>query len=135
MTAPGGGGTALRPSLTRRDVLVGACEFACSHIHNCHIGVAVLQEVVHGACNKYGTWQNNHIDLAAVQDAASALLAARVGADMLLLLTDAPAVYDPSKWPKEKVPIKSPVKAAELLGSGDFARGSMGPKVRGCGAQ
>ena len=65
------------------------------------------------------------------QDAASALLAAQVGADMLLLLTDAPAVYDPAKWPQEKAPVRSPIKAAELLGSGAFARGSMGPKVRG----
>ncbi len=63
------------------------------------------------------------------QDAASALLGAQVGADMLLLLTDAPAVFDPARWPAERVPVRSPVQARELLASGDFARGSMGPKV------
>jgi carbamate kinase len=34
------------------------------------------------------------------QDAASALLAAEIKADIMLLLTDAPAVFDPRKWPK-----------------------------------
>ena len=37
------------------------------------------------------------------KDAASALVAELVGADMLLLLTDAPHVFDPRKWPQEKV--------------------------------
>ena len=37
------------------------------------------------------------------KDAASALLARLVGADMLLLLTDAPAVLDPTKWPAKQV--------------------------------
>ena len=66
------------------------------------------------------------------QDAASALLGAQVGADMLLLLTDAPAVYDPARWPAERAPVRSPIQARALLASGDFARGSMAPKVRFC---
>lgn len=36
------------------------------------------------------------------KDAASALLAELVGAEMLLLLTDAPHVFDPRKWPDGK---------------------------------
>ena len=46
-----------------------------------------------------------------------------------MLLTDAPAVYDPSKWPKEKAAVPSPITVEKLLSLGDFAGGSMGPKV------
>lgn len=65
------------------------------------------------------------------QDAASALLAAQIKADILLLLTDAPAVYDPQKWPHEKAAVPSPITPERLLRLGDFAGGSMGPKVGG----
>ena len=63
------------------------------------------------------------------QDAASALLAAEVGADALLLLTDAAAVFDPRKFPGERAPVPSPTSPDALLELGSFSAGSMGPKV------
>lgn len=65
-----------------------------------------------------------------LQDAASALLAAQIHTDCLLLLTDAPAVYNPQTWPDKKEPVPSPITPAALMALGDFAAGSMGPKVR-----
>lgn len=62
------------------------------------------------------------------KDAASALLAEQLGAQWLVMLTDADAIYDPGKWPDEKVPIPSPVKCSEAE-QREFASGSMGPKV------
>ena len=67
--------------------------------------------------------------LALAQDAASALLATQIKADILLLLTDAPAVFNPQKWPREKLPVPSPISPDQLLQLGSFAGGSMGPKV------
>ncbi|KAK9834964.1 hypothetical protein WJX81_000129 [Elliptochloris bilobata] len=64
------------------------------------------------------------------KDAASALLAAEVGAEALLLLTDAPAVFDPRKWPDKQAPVPSPISPEALLELGDFSAGSMGPKVQ-----
>jgi carbamate kinase len=61
------------------------------------------------------------------KDLASALLAADVGADALLILTDVDAVY--SNWgttQQRAIRRASP----DALKSGDFAAGSMGPKVR-----
>lgn len=63
------------------------------------------------------------------QDAASALLAAEVGADALLLLTDAAAVFDPRKFPSERAPVPSPTSPDALLELGSFSAGSMGPKA------
>ena len=63
------------------------------------------------------------------QDKAAALLGEQVKSDFLLLLTDAPAVYDPRGWPAKKEPVPSPITPAALRSLGDFAAGSMGPKV------
>jgi carbamate kinase len=64
------------------------------------------------------------------KDAASSLLAVRLGAAALLLLTDAPCVYDPDRWPDDKVPVPSPltVAAARALVA-RLPAGSMAPKV------
>lgn len=62
------------------------------------------------------------------KDAASALLAARIGASWLVMLTDADAVYDPQRWPAERVPLRSPITAGELEVL-QFEAGSMKPKV------
>jgi carbamate kinase len=60
------------------------------------------------------------------KDATSALLAEQLAADQLLLLTDVDAVVDGWGTPDAR-PIGQ-VAAAELA-AGDFAAGSMGPKV------
>ena len=65
-----------------------------------------------------------------LQDAAAALLGAQVQTDFLLLLTDAPAVYDPRSWPSKKEPVPSPITPDALRRLGSFAAGSMGPKVQ-----
>lgn len=65
-----------------------------------------------------------------LQDAAAALLGAQVQTDFLLLLTDAPAVYDPRSWPSKKEPVPSPITPDALRRLGSFAAGSMGPKVK-----
>ncbi|CAL8467155.1 g6691 [Coccomyxa elongata] len=75
-------------------------------------------------------WRRHGVEAVIDKDAASALLAAQIKADILLLLTDAPAVFDPQTWPKEKVPVPSPISPDELLQLGSFAGGSMGPKVQ-----
>ena len=64
-----------------------------------------------------------------LQDAAAALLGAQIHTDFLLLLTDAPAVYDPRSWPAKKEPVPSPITPDALRRLGNFASGSMGPKV------
>lgn len=60
------------------------------------------------------------------KDLASALLARQLGADMLLLLTDVDAVY--LDFGKREARAIARVGAAALRG-GQFASGSMGPKV------
>jgi carbamate kinase len=61
------------------------------------------------------------------KDLASALLAADIGADALLIATDVDAVYADWGTP-EQHPIRQTTPAE--LAAGDFAEGSMGPKVR-----
>jgi carbamate kinase len=63
------------------------------------------------------------------KDAASALLAANLGAEWLIMLTDADAVYDPEQWPEKKVPLPSPIRCSEVE-KRKFAAGSMGPKIK-----
>ncbi|MBL8837258.1 MAG: carbamate kinase [Alphaproteobacteria bacterium] len=60
------------------------------------------------------------------KDLAAALLARDVGADVLLLLTDVPAVYD--DWPE---PAMRPLRDATPRGlrARRFAEGSMAPKI------
>lgn len=60
------------------------------------------------------------------KDAAAALLAERIGADRLLLLTDVPAVELSFGTPHAR-PVG--VVDTDTLGSHEFAPGSMGPKV------
>ena len=61
------------------------------------------------------------------KDLASAVLAADLGADALLIVTDVDAVYD--EWGK---PEQRAIRRAtpEALGAAEFAAGSMGPKVK-----
>jgi carbamate kinase len=61
------------------------------------------------------------------KDLASALLAADVGADALVIATDVDAVY--ADW---GTPDQHPIRQATPaeLAAGDYAEGSMGPKVR-----
>jgi len=62
------------------------------------------------------------------KDAASALLAAKLGAEWLVMLTDNDAVYEPEQWPEKKVPLPSPIQCADVL-KRKFASGSMAPKM------
>ncbi|EIE27027.1 hypothetical protein COCSUDRAFT_83586 [Coccomyxa subellipsoidea C-169] len=89
-------------------------------------GIPVAMEQQDGG----STWRRHGVEAVIDKDAASALLAAQIKADILLLLTDAPAVFNPQKWPKEKAPVSSPITPEDLLRLGDFAGGSMGPKVQ-----
>jgi len=75
------------------------------------------------------TWGDRLVGVEAVvdKDATSALLAAEVGADRLVLLTDVEAVIDGWGTPDAR-PIGRTTSAA--LANADFASGSMGPKVR-----
>jgi len=65
------------------------------------------------------------------KDLASALLAAELGYDTLLILTAVPRVLVHFRTPRER-PLESVSAAAleALHGEGHFAEGSMGPKVR-----
>jgi carbamate kinase len=60
------------------------------------------------------------------KDLASALLAADLGADALLIATDVDAVYADWGTPEQR-PIRC--TTPEELAAGEFAEGSMGPKV------
>ncbi len=65
------------------------------------------------------------------KDLAAALLAARLDADELLILTDVDAVY--LDWGRPHARAVRDARAEDLLGR-DFAEGSMAPKVRAaCG--
>lgn len=59
------------------------------------------------------------------KDLSAALLAAGLGADLLVLLTDVPAVY--ASWPARDEPIQK--STPEELRARTFDAGSMGPKV------
>jgi carbamate kinase len=61
------------------------------------------------------------------KDLASALLAAELGADVLVIVTDVDAVY--TDW---GTPTAAAIRRAtpDVLGANEFAEGSMGPKVR-----
>ena len=61
------------------------------------------------------------------KDLASALLAADLGADMLVIATDVDAVYADWGTPDQR-PIRRTTPAE--LAAGEYAEGSMGPKVR-----
>lgn len=83
-------------------------------------GIPVAENTGEG--RRYG------IEAVVDKDAASALLATKLKASWLIMLTDADAVYDPDKWPNEKVPLTSPLRLSDVS-SRKFASGSMGPKI------
>ena len=86
------------------------------------IPVAVDEE---GSKRKFG------VQAVVDKDAASALLAANLGAAWLIMLTDAAAVYDPDAWQRnEKIPLPSPIACARIEEKMEkFPKGSMGPKM------
>lgn len=64
------------------------------------------------------------------KDLASALLAREIGADAFFILTDVPKVYLNYKKPGQKELNKiSVAKAEKYFAEGQFAAGSMGPKI------
>ena len=65
------------------------------------------------------------------KDLASALCACQIGADALYILTDVPKVYINFRKPDEKaLDVLTVAEAEEYLAQGQFAEGSMAPKVR-----
>ena len=65
------------------------------------------------------------------KDLASALAAVKMGADEFYILTDVPKVYVNFRKPDEKaLDSISVAQAKEYLAQGQFAEGSMAPKVR-----
>ena len=67
------------------------------------------------------------------KDRTAALLASAVGADALLVLTDAPEVQVGFGTPAARgLPSLSVPEARALLAAGEFPDGSMGPKVEAC---
>lgn len=67
------------------------------------------------------------------KDAASALLGARIGADEFYILTDVPYVY--INYKKENEEIKEFLNVADAekyMAEGQFAKGSMAPKMQAC---
>lgn len=83
-------------------------------------GIPVVEDAASG--------ERRGVEAVVDKDEASALLASKLGADWLLMLTDAPAIYDPAAWPREKRPLPSPVPCSQLQQAG-FEAGSMAPKV------
>jgi carbamate kinase len=67
------------------------------------------------------------------KDLASSLLAARIGADEFYILTDVPYVYlNFRKENEQRVEFLDYRDTVKYLEEGQFARGSMGPKIRAC---
>ena len=64
------------------------------------------------------------------KDLASSLLAKEIGAEAFFILTDVPNVYlnfnKPNQIKLEKITVR---EAEEYFGKGEFADGSMGPKI------
>jgi len=67
------------------------------------------------------------------KDLASSLLASRIGADEFYILTDVPYVYINYRQPDEEIKeFLNYNDAAKYLSEGQFARGSMAPKIEAC---
>lgn len=67
------------------------------------------------------------------KDAASALLGARIKADEFYILTDVPYVYiNYKKENEEKKEFLSIADAEKYMEEGQFAKGSMAPKIQAC---
>ncbi|HUR51065.1 MAG TPA: carbamate kinase, partial [Mycobacteriales bacterium] len=67
------------------------------------------------------------------KDRTAALLATSVGADVLLVLTEAPQVFvGYGTRTEQALPTMTVAQAREWLAAGEFPDGSMGPKVEAC---
>ncbi|MBU8893476.1 MAG: carbamate kinase [Bacteroidales bacterium] len=67
------------------------------------------------------------------KDFASALLGARIGADEFYILTDVPYVYiNYKKENEQKMEFLNKADTEKYLAEGQFALGSMAPKIRAC---
>ncbi len=73
------------------------------------------------------------VDAVIDKDLAAAVLAADVGADALLILTDVPKAYIAYNTPEQKPLDRVSLSEMEKLATeGHFKAGSMGPKVEAC---
>jgi carbamate kinase len=67
------------------------------------------------------------------KDLASSLLASRIGADEFYILTDVPYIYINYKKPDQEVKeFLNYADALKYLNEGQFAKGSMAPKIQAC---
>lgn len=67
------------------------------------------------------------------KDFASSLLGARIGADEFYILTDVPYVYiNYKKENEQKIEFLNKVDTEKYLEEGQFAQGSMAPKIKAC---
>ncbi|MGD0583361.1 MAG: carbamate kinase [Bacteroidales bacterium] len=67
------------------------------------------------------------------KDLASSLLATRIGADEFYILTDVPYIYINYKKPDQEIKEFLNYKdALKYLNEGQFAKGSMAPKIQAC---
>ena len=67
------------------------------------------------------------------KDFASALLGARIGADEFYILTDVPYVYiNYKKENEQKIEFLNRADALKYIEEGQFAKGSMAPKIEAC---
>jgi len=67
------------------------------------------------------------------KDLASAMIASRVKADELYILTDVPFIYKDFRKPTEKkLEFLDYADTVKYLNDGTFAEGSMAPKIRAC---
>ncbi|MEJ2194788.1 MAG: carbamate kinase [Ignavibacteriaceae bacterium] len=72
----------------------------------------------------------NGIEAVIDKDLASALLAREIGAEAFYILTDVPKVYVNFNKPEQKeLDVISVSEAEDYYNSGEFASGSMGPKI------
>jgi len=80
--------------------------------------------------------ENNDIRTAEAvidKDMASALLASRIGADEFYILTDVPYIYINYKKPDQEIKeFLNYEDALKYLNEGQFAKGSMAPKIQAC---
>jgi carbamate kinase len=67
------------------------------------------------------------------KDMASSLLATRIGADEFYILTDVPYIYVNYKKPDQEIKeFLNYADALKYLNEGQFAKGSMAPKIQAC---
>ncbi len=67
------------------------------------------------------------------KDLASALIGSKINADEFYILTDVPFIYKNFKQPnEEKLEYLDYADTMKLMEDGQFAEGSMAPKIRAC---